>query len=54
MEKDPTGDKFSMSVKVTKETLCFQNEEMTYIKVPKCLQGTSGVAINDETITVVE
>ena len=41
-------------MEVKKEKLNFQNYGIAGIKAPKGLQGTSGVRINDEIITVVE
>ena len=45
-------DKCWERVKVKKESLYFQNDRMTYIKVPKGLQETSVVRINSRRGTV--
>ena len=51
-ERNSAGAKFLTGAEVTKE-MYFQNEGIARIRVPKGLQGNSGVKLN-EIITVVE
>ena len=53
-EGSAEGYKFSTDVKVTKETLHFQNYGVECIKALKGLQGTLGVRVNDKVIIAVK
>ena len=41
-------DRFVERVEVTEESLDFQDQGVTRVKTPECLQGTTGVRVDDE------